>query len=66
MTALQVACRAGQADIVKRLLKLDAFLNQRNSVGASVRESPSRSRTFGRIPAVFAQISTRIHLSAAA
>ena len=32
MRALMIACRSGQVDIVKRLLKLDAFLNQRNEV----------------------------------
>ena len=35
MRALQVACRSGQFEIVQLLLKLNAFLNQRNESGAT-------------------------------
>lgn len=35
MRALQVACRHGQLEIVQLLLKLNAFLNQKNDSGAT-------------------------------
>ena len=35
MRALQIACRCGQFEIVQHLLKLNAFLNQKNDSGAT-------------------------------